>query len=207
MSAVICPLCDTENPVDATHCVNCRVNLPLALKNPGEIERIRRESSQPCDSTREESPPVRAADSALGERPGCVTLYAVFLGITAGLTAITGITSFSGLIAGYNSRNSSLGVIQAAGALVLAGLALLLAKGLWQLKNWARITVIVIQSLGVLISVLLFRVFGMGYAREGLSNEVDPFHLILMIIWGIMLCVIPGYIIYWFASHRECFRR
>jgi hypothetical protein len=35
-------MCSAENPPDATHCTNCRVNLKLALKDPKEVERVRR---------------------------------------------------------------------------------------------------------------------------------------------------------------------
>lgn len=44
MDAIICPMCGTENPADATYCGNCRVNLRLALKDPGEIKRALRDS-------------------------------------------------------------------------------------------------------------------------------------------------------------------
>jgi hypothetical protein len=58
---------------------------------------------------------------------------------------------------------------------------------LWRLKNWARIIVIVLQSIGVL-STLSGMISG--------STEV---------IWGILSLALSAYIIYWFAEHREVF--
>jgi len=146
MGVVICPICGTENPVDATHCTNCRINLKWALKNLTKSSASGGRQASTVRAQGGNHRPVRAADSAFGERPGCVTLYATLLFIGAGLTAITGATSLSGLIAGYFG-NLGRGVIQGAGILAIASLEFLLAKGLWQLKNWARITVIVIYSL------------------------------------------------------------
>ena len=37
-------MCGSENPADATYCGNCRLNLKLALKDPGEIKRALRDS-------------------------------------------------------------------------------------------------------------------------------------------------------------------
>jgi ribosomal protein L40E len=204
MGTAICPICGTENPVEATHCTNCRVNLRLALKDPDEIERIRREVGQHRESTREESPPVRAAYSPLGERPGCVTLYAVLLGIVAGLTVIEGTISFFALIGG-SYENPGLGIIVVAGILVVAGLEFLLARGLWQLKNWARITVIVIQGLGVLSSVLYFVLIALGTRAINLATREITYDT-SGIIGEIVGLAISGYIIYWFASHRQHFR-
>ncbi len=44
MDAIICPMCGSENPTDAAYCGNCRLNLKLALKDPGEIKRALRDS-------------------------------------------------------------------------------------------------------------------------------------------------------------------
>jgi len=44
VDAIICPMCGAENPADATYCGNCRLNLKLALKDPGEIKRALRDS-------------------------------------------------------------------------------------------------------------------------------------------------------------------
>ncbi|MBN1995370.1 MAG: hypothetical protein JW953_21965 [Anaerolineae bacterium] len=60
-------------------------------------------------------------------------------------------------------------------------LSLVLAWGLWHLKNWARIMVIVVLSLAILA----------GFAAGGFA--------------GIAMLALLGYVVYWFASNGEYF--
>lgn len=207
MDTITCPQCGTENPADATTCRQCQVNLELALENPEEIERIK----QPAQGLSEPSPtsepgealqdgiycsacghlnpswrsecekcraglakPGSPAYSRAHDRPGCVTAYAVLLGIGAGVIGLGGIA--------YGISEESLGGV--AFAVVVAALEFLLASGIWRLKNWARIIVIVLQSLGVLAGVITL-----------FSGNVT----------GLVSLAIGGYVLYWFASHGEHF--
>jgi len=120
--------------------------------------------------------------SQLYKRPGCVTAYAVLLGIGAILAGLLGILAIIMLISGEDLSAAS-----AIFFLVAAVLDFLIARGVWRLKNWARIAIIVVQSLGMLISLL------------GLLAEALP-------VFGTVIGLgISSYIVYWFASHSEYF--
>jgi len=112
--------------------------------------------------------------SRVHDRPGCVTAYAVLLGIGAGLIGLAGIW--------YGLSEEEFGGMVF--AVVVAVLEFLLARGVWRLKNWARIIVIVLQSLGILAGIV-------GLFSGNVLNLVG--------------LAIGGYILYWFASHGEYF--
>jgi hypothetical protein len=145
--------------------------------------------------------PASPAYSPPRERPGCVTAYAVLLFISAGLAAL------GGLIAGLSMMSDSAYQFMGLGImvviLIVAGLYFLLGRGLWQLKNWARIIVMILQGLGLLGSLL-----SMCNALSLTSNpgfygyQSDPTG---SIIGGIVGLAIGGYILYWFAVHAEYF--
>jgi len=90
-------------------------------------------------------------------------------------------------------------------SLFLSVLLFFLGWGLWKLKKWARIIVIVLHSLGVLGSLgSMCGILGLAYSYEPYRYH-DPTAAIYGAIAGLM---IGGYIIYiicWFASHGECF--
>lgn len=118
--------------------------------------------------------PDRPEVSGLHKRPGCLTAYAILLAIGAASSGIGGIA--------YGITEKNIGL--ALGAVVVAGLEFLLALGIWRLKNWARIIMIVLHGLGVLTGLIsLF----MGNAASLLS------------------LVIGGTILYWFIAHHEYF--
>jgi len=108
------------------------------------------------------------------ERPGCVTAYAILLWIGA-----VGAT-LGGVAAGISEGE----VLVVLGGLVAGGLELGLGIGIWRLKNWARIIVMVLQGLGVIVGLIsLF-----------MGNLIS-----------IVSLAVGGYILYWFASHGEYF--
>lgn len=136
------------------------------------------------------------------ERPGCVTVYAIFLGLGACLMITGGITGGFALMSerGQNYGAAGLGVLVCASG--LAFLYGLLAIGLWQLKNWARITIIVLISLSILSSLLSVCIILSGYASYG--NESGAI-VAGRIIGAIIGLVISGFIVYWFATNGKYF--
>jgi hypothetical protein len=90
-------------------------------------------------------------------------------------------------------------------SLFLSVLLFFLGWGLWKLKKWARIIVIVLHSLGVLGSLgSMCGILGLAYSYEPYRHH-DPTAAIYGAIVGL---AIGGYIIciiYWFASHGEYF--
>jgi hypothetical protein len=129
------------------------------------------------------------------ERPGCVTAYAILLWGSAALAGIGG--PISALILASEKEDSVvLALFLAAVAIGAAALNVAIGWGLWHLKNWARILVIVFQSLGVASSLA-----SLCLTLALASGEVEPTRLCSTIV-GL---AINGYIIYWFASHSEYF--
>ena len=118
------------------------------------------------------------------ERPGCVTAYAILLGIAAVVSCMAG---FFLLFA--NRGDGIQGLSSIVFAAVIAALYFVIARGLWLLRNWARIVVIVLQVLSVL-SIL-----------SQLPNNSSG----LVLIVAVFGLAIAAYILYWFASHGEYF--
>ena len=98
-------------------------------------------------------------------RPVGVTILAVLQFIGAGLCVLLGILVVVGAGAGFlGSMTQGQGgtgglMAMVGGALsvfffVVAAIAALLGWGLWSLKNWARIAVIVLSALGAVLSLL-----------------------------------------------------
>jgi hypothetical protein len=103
-----------------------------------------------------------------------VTVYAILLWIGGVLVAL------GGVITGINEEAFAI----ALGGIVVGGLELGLGVGIWRLRNWARVIVIVLQGLGVVVGVIsLF--MGNLLSLVGLA--------------------VGGYILYWFASNGQYF--
>jgi hypothetical protein len=167
-NGILCPSCGYLNPSWRSECEQCRVN----LKSPN-----------------------RSAYTSGHDRPGCVTAYAILLGVTGGIVGIGGLFGGCSLIGDSRNGDGALGlliIVCGGGAAILN---FLLAKGLWDLKNWARITLIVLQSLGILGN--LIRMCGF------LS---DPSNYSGIEMFGAIIgTAISGYIIYWFADNSGYF--
>jgi hypothetical protein len=128
-----------------------------------------------------------------------VTAYAVLLGISAGLIAIAGLIFGVGML---GDELVVLGLLFIVVAVVIAALYFLLARGLWQLKNWARIIIIVLQGIGLLGSLLQLLLALSAYSLSSYGFGTDATTLICGAVVGL---AIEGYIIYWFASNGEYF--
>jgi hypothetical protein len=120
-----------------------------------------------------------------------VTAYALLLGIVAAL--VGGAVVFGVLVAIVIGDTAGMPVGGLAILLALAGVEFLIAVGVWRLRNWARIAVIVVQSLAIVTSLL-----GLVATLEGGDVALS--------LGGTLIGVgVSGYIIYWFASHGEYF--
>ncbi len=125
--------------------------------------------------------PLEVAQAAKSqERPGCVTAYALLTAIGIVLYAL-----FSILVAIAVGVDEA-GMIEIGTMLVLTGLIIAVAVGLWRLQNWARIAVIVLQSFSLILSIIL-----MLNGAFGIPSLIG--------------LAIGGYTIYWFATNRGYF--
>jgi hypothetical protein len=109
------------------------------------------------------------------DRPGCVTAYAILAFIVAGIIGVAAIVLGA-------TREIDPGLVPV--FFIIGGLQLTIAIGLWKLKNWARILIIIgsgISALSNIIAVL----FGDFSALVGL--------------------VVAGIFIYWFSTNGYYF--
>ena len=148
-------------------------------------------------------------------RPGCVTLYAALataVGILAllvsGLVAIAGSSLVSwlqekSLPFDEGSLGTAFGVIAGVG-LLTAAVNLAIAAGLWRMKNWARITVVVTNILGALSAACPVVVLVIGLSRIFASSLLTGLPApvwVVLLAGAALLCGTT----YWFATNRELF--
>ncbi|HEY5983913.1 MAG TPA: hypothetical protein VIU38_10605 [Anaerolineales bacterium] len=128
-------------------------------------------------------------------RPGCVTVYALLTGL--GLVPLC--LGLMLLVTG--SPKPPIGELLAyyAGAVAIAVLLVVLTMGLWRMKNWARIAVIVLQALVLSLNVGTMVASLFGRPDNGLPN----------VAWNvpgaILGFLVGGIILYWFAKNRAKF--
>jgi len=149
------------------------------------------------------------------ERPGCVTLYAVMAAL-AGITALV-----LGVLAGLAGGSAvsflrKIGVSLSPSVLDIwiwltvgvgvgtATVSLAIAVGLWWMKNWARLGVVVTSVLGVLAilcpSVGFLVALSPFFSTSLLATLPTPVWVIPLV--GVALMCGAAY---WFAVHRELF--
>jgi tetratricopeptide (TPR) repeat protein len=162
----------------------------------------------------------RPVPTGLQKRPGCVTLYALLGGLVAlvGLLGALGLTAvvvlnrdvLEGILTGRTFLPFDMGQLTGAFGsyvavtFIVSGLGLAVAIGLWNMKNWARIAVIVLQGLALLgnlaetgFSILAFRPTAASFDLNSISAA-----LLCGLVGGL---VIQGYIVFWFAANGERF--
>ena len=156
-------------------------------------------------------------------RPGCVTLYASFAAVSGLLALVgTGVVGCAGssLISFLQEKSNLIALflqllisqdlvrtatwIVAGVSLLAAVINLVIATGLWQMKNWARIGVVMTNALGLLSIVcpcVLVWVFVSKVFTGPLLTGI-PTSLLVIPVAGLGLM---GAAAYWFAAHGELF--
>ena len=148
-------------------------------------------------------------------RPGCVSLYAMlatgfgaFALVAGAFVAVAG----SSLIAWLGEKGLPFDVgsldkvfwIVGGACLVAAVINLAIAAGLWRMKNWARLGVVVINVLGTVSIVCPVVVLFVGLSRIFASSLLAgmPTPVWVALLAGVaLLCGTT----YWFAINRELF--
>jgi hypothetical protein len=133
------------------------------------------------------------------ERPGCVIAYAIFLWFGSAVIALTAIISFL-----YQPPEISGGPKVTALLLGTAIFSAVIGFGLWQLKNWARITLIVLLSLGILTNGIT--AFTAVFAPESFGDHGSEIVPAIICIFLFFLGI-SFWMIWWFVRNRCFFQR
>ena len=203
MLTVQCPSCGSYNDETASVCYFCRKPLPISPDRAGKI--------RPGSAS-----DIGASGRRRGvayERPGCVSAYALLillsggLGILAFILFLADASSFD--VSNLSSQLNSTGKIDPnmlrllpaywmfilISMLVFSALNLFIGWGLWTMRNWARVYILVTQGLAVLSGIpLLF--FSIMVSKGNLF------------VFGayILPLLFSGYIFIWFMENRKLFR-
>jgi phosphate transport system permease protein len=129
------------------------------------------------------------------QRPLFISIVAILLGFGAVGAIVSGIVL---TIRSEEGMPDSLLILLA--GIVVGALGLLLARGLWMLKDWARTAIVTLLGLGLLVFLVIPSLFGV--ASEIFAGErVIPLAAIAESLfngagWVVMWGFIPGLIIY-----------
>lgn len=129
------------------------------------------------ERTQSASDSVQRPTMATGARPGCVTAYAALLGLVAISAAIVGLTT-----------EFDFAILLWLGMAIPFGMV---ARSLWQMKNWARVLVIMMHGFGIFLLAVI--------AAGSVSDGWEP---ISVIATSMALSV---WTVYWFATHGKMF--
>lgn len=174
------------------------------------------EAAARADWVRRQRATGPSARSRETERPGCVTIYAVLLG----LSAVLGLCGMGSLLAGIGNL-PDLALLGQAGldletlqladmlplwigaGLVSAGIQGGLAFGLWRMKNWARIVLIVLHIIALVGLLINTAIAFLALSDLGLQSSLPT----SLALGGIPLAAVAleGYIIFWFLRNRSRF--
>jgi hypothetical protein len=136
------------------------------------------------------------------QRPGCITAYVLIFGTlwTLGFFGTMLITfGVMGVQSNDLPRNASFITVLIVFVIVAIFVLLLFVylRGVWQMRNWARIVAIGLHSLGLCGSLVQI--------ANGSMSRVSRFNSGPTIVGAIIGLLIALYIVYWFATNREKF--
>lgn len=201
METITCDKCGAQNRASAKFCTHCGTALSRPVANPWP-------ASQPpgtviMDSTAWDinpspaippsvaTPPSSAYEDSRGpnktpalapvrtDRPGCVTTYAVLLIIGGVASAFLGVLLDDAVILAIG--------------IVLGVANVIIAIGLFQQRNWARVGVIALMGISILAQLYT--------AFVGLSS--GAMELVLQAAASI---AVPIFILSWFVRNKQHFR-
>jgi uncharacterized membrane protein (DUF2068 family) len=195
-----CPHCGSFNEDTATVCYFCKKELPQGADRPQPIP----SPSSPDPANRNRTPDYR--------RPGCVTVYTILI-FLSGLLGMCSALYLPSIVANdplvlaekYPEIRTldpqALAVFSSVFKYYLVFLfvysvgTILVGYGLWTMRNWARVVIIIVQGLSLAAS--LFALF-YTIAQSGGS----------LLVCGInsLSLVIPGWVFFWFFLNRGKFR-
>ncbi len=191
-NGVYCTTCGQYNAAWRSVCERCGEGLVRASSSPVAAQSVR--SGYYASAAGYSSTGYKTQAYYSRERPGCVTVYAILMVIAAALI-LFGSFALSGSSSGYSygsaSSLSGFVILIAIGGAIYNFIA---AYGIWNLKSWGRIMVLIGVGLGIVSNVIqLF---------SGMSASGGSQGTLLGAIIGIPLA---AYVFYWFYNNGELF--
>ncbi len=205
MLTVQCPHCGSFNDDSATTCYMCKKELPVSPDRKATTEEAR---AGRLSAGRERA-------GAAFQRPGCVSVYAILtflsgiMGIFLALYLPTLLAENSSILldpsnfpSGVNpvdpeflSFARSFYMVYAIILFLFSVVTFLIGWGLWKMRNWARIFILITQGLSLAAGIL-------GLFLSIVSTNGNLF------VCGMNLVslVFPGIIFLWFLLNRRLFR-
>ena len=122
------------------------------------------------------------------ERPGCVTVYALLNGLGGLIFLCAAPVAGLLLVEDYGPVALVLSLFAAA----LALLPLAMSVGLWRMRRWGWILVVITNGTSILTSLLAFFAGLLGGATD-------------LIVQNLLGIVLNGFILYWFIANRGLF--
>lgn len=174
-AGIVCTECGFTNPSWHVTCERCGARL-----------------TRPDDA--DVSPPARP------ERPGCIVTWAFVFG--GYLLLYIGLTLFD--ISTDSDFMPEDGIFMLLLVALLAA-AFVIIGGVWFLKPWARIPAIGLH----LVIMMLFiggQIYALSQDDDTTSTREEQREAVYAdLCSGATWAVLNGYVIYWFATHREAF--
>lgn len=148
-------------------------------------------------------PPNPAQNPQSLKRPGCVTAFASLLVLTALFLILVGIAIYLGAQPSFTRRpDEAMGILIFVLIIFIVACApLFTAFGLWRLRRWSRISVVLLLLIIALLTPFFFYWF-----REVFIEVSSENYLVPLIFSSSLAIIIDLFILRWFAGHREYFR-
>lgn len=186
-SAIPCPSCGHQNAAWRYLCERCNVTLASTVRDVAAAREMA--SAAPLDRNRPRG------------RPGCVTFYVILMWLGAALGALAAILlpaatpQMMRYLAAEMPPQLPRWLITAIIGLALgfAVFQFVLGLGLWRMKNWARIVLLLFTGLGLLGNIVQL-------ATRLSARAQNP-----QVIGVVVSLAVGSLIFYWFAANGHRF--
>jgi hypothetical protein len=210
MLTVQCPHCGSFNDDSAAICYLCKKELPVTPDREAKVKEAKLQTERSARSMA-----GKERRSSEYERPGCVSIYAILtflsggFGIVFALFLPTLLAENSNLLLDPANFPSGVNPVDpeflsfmrtyfmgySIFLFLSSVLSFLVGWGLWTMRNWARIFILVTQGISFVIGVV------------GLFASIVTSNGNLFVCGSYLFSLIfPGIILFWFLMNRRLFR-
>lgn len=142
-----------------------------------------------------QGPLIPSPDPPSQQRPGCITLYAVFLALS-GVAYVALALFLSGSVLFEGPDYLLMALLFALCLTAFATVPLITALGLWRMRRWAWWLVVLLHSMGILFSLLTLC---------GILTIAQTSEIVASVAGTLVGILISIYILRWFFRNRERF--